>query len=214
MKLVQYLLKRLFDYVFSALLVICSSPFFLLAALTVKIVSPESPILFKQKRVGYRQKEMIIYKLRTMTNETDENGNLLPDEVRLKRWGKIIRKTNLDEIPQVLNVFKRQLSLIGPRPLLEKEMLVMNEEERALRQSVLPGITGWEAVNEGKSASRRQMAEFDLYYVRHWSIWMDIKIVFMTAFIVFGFLRPKDAVRAPSIDEELAQREKEEAPAT
>lgn len=214
MKLVQYLLKRLFDYVFSALLVICSSPFFLLAALTVKIASPESPILFKQKRVGYRQKEMIIYKLRTMTNETDENGNLLPDEVRLKRWGKIIRKTNLDEIPQVLNVFKRQLSLIGPRPLLEKEMLVMNEEERALRQSVLPGITGWEAVNEGKSASRRQMAEFDLYYVRHWSIWMDIKIVFITAFIVFGFLRPKDAVRAPSIDEELAQREKEEAPAT
>lgn len=210
MKLMQYCVKRLFDYLFSILLAVCASPFFLLAMLVVRIASPEDPVFFTQKRVGYRRKEMTIYKLRTMTNEKDENGVLLPDEYRLKRWGRILRKTNLDEIPQILNVFRRELSLIGPRPLLPREMLVMTEEEQALRQSVLPGITGWEAVNEGKSSSRREMAEFDLYYVNHWSLWLDLKIFAMTAVEIFGFLRPKDSVRAPSIEKELAQREKQE----
>ncbi len=202
-KQLQLIIKRTFDYLFCIILAICSSPFFLIAVLIVKIASPESPVMFKQKRVGYKQKEMVIYKLRSMTNECDENGNLLPDEVRLKTWGKIIRKTNLDEIPQILNIFKNEMSLIGPRPILPKEMLIMSEDEQKERQSVYPGITGWEAVHERDSSTRREMAEFDLYYVRNWSLWLDIKVVFMTAFEIFGFRRPEDSVRAPDINKEL-----------
>ncbi len=201
----QIFVKRLFDYCFGLILLICAMPFFLIVGLIVKLASPEAPILFKQERVGYKRRKMIIYKLRSMTAEKDENGNLLPDEVRLKTWGKIIRKTNLDEIPQIFNILKNEMSLIGPRPILPKEMLVMSEDEQTLRQSVYPGITGWEAIHEGESANRREMAEFDLFYVRNWSLWLDLKIVFMTAYIVFANRRPADDVRAPKVENELKQ---------
>ena len=135
-----------------------------------------------------------------MTNECDAEGNLLPDEQRLKTWGKVIRKLSLDELSQIFNILSGQMSWIGPRPLLPREMLVMTEDEQRERQSVIPGITGWEAVNEGKSSTRREMAEFDLYYVRHWSLLLDLRIFFMTVGKLLGARRPDDAHRAPKLD--------------
>lgn len=207
--MLQMFIKRFFDYAFGMLMFICASPFLLICAIIIKICSPESPILFRQERIGYKGKKINVYKMRSMTNERDENGELLPDEARLKTWGKIIRKTNLDEIPQVFNILKGELSLIGPRPLKENEMVVMNEDEQAKRQSMLPGISGWEAVNEGKTANRREMAEYDLYYVENWSLWFDIKIFFLTIYVIFGNMRPEDSVRAPKIEDEVVVAEKE-----
>ena len=135
----------------------------------VKAVSPEASPIFKQERVGYKNKLFALYKLRSMTNERDENGELLPDEVRLKNWGKIVRKTNMDELFQIWNILKGEMSFIGPRPILAKEMLVMTVAEQQERQSMRPGITGWEAVHEGESENRRQMAEYDHFYVCFWN---------------------------------------------
>ena len=199
---IQFLIKRIFDLAFSAILLIFSLPFFAAAVAVIKICSPEAPVIYRQQRVGLCGREFTIFKLRTMTEQRDENGVLLPDEQRLRRWGRIIRKTNLDEIPQVFNIFLNQMSLIGPRPLLKKEMRVLSEDEQKIRQSVLPGITGWEAVNESRAHTRRKKALYDLYYVKHWSLWLDIKIFFMTAALIFGFGRPDDSLRAPKIEDE------------
>ena len=146
-------------------------------------------------------------KLRTMTNQKDENGDLLPDEQRLKWWGKIIRKTNIDELTQILHILVGQMSFIGPRPLLPKEMLVMTSQEQEKRQSVRPGIVGWESVNEEKSSSRAEMARFDLYYVDNWSLKLDAKIFFMTLFGIFK--RPDDSLRAPKLDEKEIEKAQE-----
>ena len=166
------------------------------------MVSPESSPIFKQERVGYRRKLFTLYKLRSMTNERDEKGELLPDEARLKKWGRIVRATNMDELFQIWNILKGEMSFIGPRPILAKEMLVMTDEEQAERQSMRPGITGWEAVHEGESENRRQMAEFDLYYVRNWSLKIDWLVFYKTFQIVLGFQRPDDSVRAPKMTDD------------
>jgi undecaprenyl phosphate N,N'-diacetylbacillosamine 1-phosphate transferase len=137
-----------------------------------------------------------------MTNERDFEGNLLPDEQRLKSWGKIIRKTNIDELFQIWNVLKGDMSFIGPRPILPKEMLVMTKDEQRERQSMRPGITGWESIHEGESENRRQMAEFDLYYIRNWSLKLDWQIFYKTIKIVVGFQRPDDSVRAPKMTDD------------
>lgn len=194
--------KRLFDLVLALILFIPASLVLLCGIIFVKIVSPESSPIFKQERVGYKNKLFTLYKLRSMTNERDKNGELLPDELRLKKWGKIVRKTNMDELFQIWNILKGEMSFIGPRPILAKEMLVMTEAEQIERQSMRPGITGWEAVHEGESENRRQMAEFDLYYVRNWSLKLDWLVFFKTFAIVFGFQRPDDSVRAPKMTDD------------
>jgi len=194
--------KRLFDLVSALILFIPASLVLLCGIIFVKIVSPESSPIFKQERVGYKNKLFTLYKLRSMTNERNENGELLPDEVRLKKWGKIVRKTNMDELFQIWNILKGEMSFIGPRPILAKEMLVMTEVEQLERQSMRPGITGWEAVHEGESENRRQMAEFDLYYVRNWSLKLDWMVFYKTITIVFGFQRPDDSIRAPKMTED------------
>lgn len=194
--------KRLFDLVLALILFIPASLVLLCGIIFVKIVSPESSPIFKQERVGYKNKLFTLYKLRSMTNERDKNGELLPDELRLKKWGKIVRKTNMDELFQIWNILKGEMSFIGPRPILAKEMLVMTESEQTERQSMRPGITGWEAVHEGESENRRQMAEFDLYYVRNWSLKLDWLVFFKTFAIVFGFQRPDDSVRAPKMTDD------------
>lgn len=197
-------IKRLFDLVLALILFIPGTLLLLVGVIFVKIVSPESSPIFTQERVGYKGKHFTLFKLRSMTNERDENGELLPDEVRLKKWGKIVRATNMDELFQIWNILKGEMSFIGPRPILPKEMLVMIEEEQKERQSMRPGITGWEAVHEGKSETRRQMAEFDLYYIRNWSLKMDWLVFYKTIQIVLGFQRPDDTVRAPKVlDEEI-----------
>ena len=195
-------LKRIFDLVLALILFIPASLVLLCGIIFVKIVSPESSPIFKQERVGYKKKLFTLYKLRSMTNERDKNGELLPDELRLKNWGKIVRKTNMDELFQIWNILKGEMSFIGPRPILAKEMLVMTEAEQTERQSMRPGITGWEAVHEGESENRRQMAEFDLYYVRNWSLKLDWLVFFKTFAIVFGFQRPDDSVRAPKMTDD------------
>lgn len=193
-------LKRFFDIVLALLLIVPGTLIMLFGMLFVKIVSPESSPIFKQVRVGYKCKHFTIYKLRTMTNDRDEDGNMLPDEERLKNWGKIVRKTNMDELFQIANILLGEMSFIGPRPILPQEMLVMTEKEQMERQSMRPGITGWEAIHEGESESRRKMAEFDLYYVRNWSLGLDWKIFYTTVRLVLGFARPDDKYRAPKLD--------------
>lgn len=195
------LTKRLFDMLLAIILFIPAFFLLLIGILFIKIVSPESSPIFKQERVGYKGKHFTLLKLRSMVNERDENGELLPDELRLKKWGKIIRATNMDELFQIWNILKGEMSFIGPRPILPKEMLVMTESEQTERQAMRPGITGWEAVHEGESKNRRQMAEFDLYYVRNWSLKMDWLVFYKTFQIVLGFQRPDDSVRAPKMDD-------------
>ncbi|KAA5476053.1 sugar transferase [Bacteroides caccae] len=195
----EKIVKRLFDLVLALILFIPALLVLLCGIIFVKIVSSESSPIFKQERVGYKGKLFTLFKLRSMTNECDENGELLPDEVRLKKWGKIVRKTNMDELFQIWNILKGEMSFIGPRPILAKEMLVMTEVERTERQSMRPGITGWEAVHEGESENRRQMAEFDLYYVRNWSLRLDWIVFYKTIHIILGFQRPDDSIRAPKM---------------
>lgn len=203
------LIKRLFDLILALILFVPGAIVLVLGMLFVKIVSPGSSPIFKQVRVGYKNKHFTMYKLRSMTNERDAEGNLLPDEVRLKTWGKIVRKTNMDELFQIWNILLGEMSFIGPRPILPQEMLVMTEDEQKERQSMRPGITGWEAIHEGESESRREMAEFDLYYVRNWSLGMDWKIFYTTIGLVLGFARPDDKYRAPKLDEKEFRTDKE-----
>ena len=194
--------KRAFDLLFALFISIFAFPIIGFFMIVVKIASPESPVIFKQERIGYRRRPFVIFKLRSMTNERDENGELLPDELRLKGWGKLIRKLSIDELTQIIHIFSGKMSWIGPRPLLPKEMLVMTEEEQEIRQSVFPGITGWEAVNEDKSDNRRAMAEYDLYYARNWSFGFDLKIFLMTVAKLFKADRSDDAHRAPKLRED------------
>ncbi|WP_455642986.1 sugar transferase [Parabacteroides sp.] len=206
----EKVVKRLFDLVLALILFIPASLILLCGVIFVKIVSPESLPIFKQERVGYKSKLFTLYKLRSMTNERDENGELLPDEFRLKKWGKVVRKTNMDELFQIWNILKGEMSFIGPRPILAKEMLVMTEEEQIERQSMRPGITGWEAVHEGESENRRQMAEFDLFYVRNWSLKLDWMVFYKTIQIVLGFQRPDDSIRAPKMtDDQIVDKNRE-----
>lgn len=197
----QRVIKRVFDVAFALLCSVFAIPVILVAMLIVHIKSPEAPAIFKQQRIGYKGKEFTIYKLRTMTDERDENGDPLPDEFRLKKWGEVMRTLNIDELPQIINILKCQMSWIGPRPLLAHEMAVMTLEEQKLRQSMLPGITGWEAVNESESDSREEMAQYDLFYVSNWSVWFDLKIFWKTVAIVFTKSRADDSYRAPKVQE-------------
>lgn len=202
--------KKTFDLILALVLFIPASLILMCGIIFVKIVSPEFSPIFKQERVGYKNKLFTLFKLRSMTNERDENGELLPDEVRLKKWGKIVRKTNIDELFQIWNILKGEMSFIGPRPILAKEMLVMTEEEQIERQSMRPGITGWEAVHEGESENRRQMAEFDLFYVRNWSLKLDWMVFYKTIQIVLGFQRPDDRIRAPKMtDDQIVDKNRE-----
>ena len=194
--------KRLIDLILAIILFVPGAILLLIGMIVVAIKSPESSPIFKQKRIGYKNNEFTLWKLRSMTNEKDADGNLLPDEVRLKKWGKIIRATNMDELFQIWNILKGDMSFIGPRPILKDEMRVMTEEEQRERQSMRPGITGWEAVHEGESTNRREMAEFDLYYVRNWSLALDWQVFYKTIVIVLGFQRPDDSVRAPKLTQE------------
>lgn len=199
--------KRLTDLLLALILLVPAMLVLLVGIIFVKIVSPESSPIFKQERVGYKNKHFTMYKLRSMTNERDANDNLLPDEQRLKKWGKIVRKTNIDELFQIWNILLGEMSFIGPRPILPKEMLVMTKEEQIERQSMRPGITGWEAIHEGESENRRQMAEQDLYYVRNWSLKLDWIVFYTTIGLVLGFGRPDDSIRAPKMtDDQIIEK--------
>jgi undecaprenyl phosphate N,N'-diacetylbacillosamine 1-phosphate transferase len=137
------------------------------------------PVLFRQKRPGKDGKVFEIYKFRTMTDERDEKGALLPDEERLSGIGKLMRSTSLDELPQLFNVLKGDMSFVGPRPLLVEYLPLYNEREQK-RHHVKPGITGWAQVNGRNAISWEEKFEYDVWYVEHRSFWLDMKILWLT----------------------------------
>lgn len=176
-------MKRMFDFIFSLIaILIFIIPMFIVAV--VIQVTMGSPIIFKQERPGLRGKSIFVYKFRTMTDECDERGNLLPDSIRLTKVGKLIRKLSLDELPQLFNVLKGDLSLVGPRPLL-MEYLPLYTEEQARRHEVRPGITGWAQVNGRNAISWEERFKLDVWYVDNQSFWLDLKILFLTVVKVF-----------------------------
>jgi sugar transferase EpsL len=170
--------KRFFD-LFSALFVLLVTiPIMAVIALLVRRYMG-SPILFSQRRPGLGGHPFLLYKFRTMTEARDNNGELLPDDARLSKLGLFLRRSSLDELPQLFNVIKGDLSLVGPRPLL-MEYLPLYSKEQARRHEVRPGITGWAQVNGRNAISWEQKFEFDVWYVDHQSFWLDMKILALT----------------------------------
>lgn len=172
------MIKRLFDIVLSLILIILFLPLYIIVFLLI-FIKMGQPILFRQKRPGKDGKIFEIYKFRTMTNEKDENGKLLPDEQRLVGIGRFIRSTSLDELPQILNVLKGEMSFVGPRPLLVEYLPLYNKTQKR-RHDVKPGITGWAQVNGRNAISWEQKFEYDLWYVDNQSFWLDMKILWLT----------------------------------
>ncbi|WP_345980689.1 undecaprenyl phosphate N,N'-diacetylbacillosamine 1-phosphate transferase [Sulfurimonas sp. HSL3-2] len=171
-------LKQLFDKILALVLIILFSPIYIIVSLLI-LLKMGRPIFFRQQRPGYKEKIFGIYKFRTMTNEKDENGELLPDEKRLVGIGKFIRSTSLDELPQLFNVLKGEMSFVGPRPLLIEYLNLYNETQKR-RHDVLPGITGWAQVNGRNAISWEQKFEYDVWYVDHKSFSLDMKILWLT----------------------------------
>lgn len=175
-------IKRGLDFVLSLILLVVLAPIILLVALLLKCVL--GAVLFRQERPGLNERIFTLYKFKTMSDERDENGNLLPDEFRLKPFGKAIRSLSLDELPQLFNVLKGDMSLIGPRPLLVKYLPLYNEAQKH-RHDVRPGITGWAQVNGRNDISWEKKFELDLFYVENCSFALDAKIALMTMVRVF-----------------------------
>ena len=175
-------MKRCFDLFCANLLFILSIPILLIVALLVK-VKLGSPVIFKQQRPGLNEIPFYLYKFRTMTDQRDFQGNLLPDHIRLTSFGKFLRKYSLDEIPQLINVIKGDLSLVGPRPLL-MEYLPLYTDEQAKRHLVRPGITGWAQVNGRNAITWEEKFKLDVWYVENQSVLLDIKILYLTFFKV------------------------------
>ena len=172
------MLKSLFDKALALFLIILFSPIYIIVSLLI-FFKMGSPILFRQKRPGYKEKIFGIYKFRTMTNERYADGNLLPDDKRLIGIGRFIRSTSLDELPQLFNVLKGEMSFVGPRPLL-KEYLPLYNEKQKRRHDVKPGITGWAQVNGRNAISWEQKFDYDVWYVDNQSFLLDIKILWLT----------------------------------
>jgi len=175
--------KRFFDFFVASLGILLFSPLLLIVALLVRIFHG-APILFTQERPGYKGTPFFIYKFRTMTNRVDAQGNLLSDAKRLTRLGKLLRATSLDEFPELFNVLRGDLSLVGPRPLLMQYLPLYNDEQMR-RHDALPGITGWAQINGRNDISWHEKFRLDLWYVDHWSFWLDIKILWLTLWKVF-----------------------------
>ncbi len=178
------ILKRIFDY---ALLLVFSPILILVLLLTAVLVRlfHGKPVLFAQERAGYRGQPFTLYKFRSMSNARDASGELLSDEKRLTAFGKFLRASSLDELPELVNVLRGEMSLIGPRPLLVS-YLERYTPEQARRHNVLPGLTGWAQVNGRNNVSWEIKFELDVWYVDHWSLWLDIAILIKTVWKVFS----------------------------
>ena len=176
--------KPFLDFVISLVAFIIFSPLFILIAVMLSIVNRGSPF-FVQLRPGKNQNGFRLIKFKTMNDRKDKNGNILPDSERLTPAGKLIRKTSLDEIPQLLNVIKGDMSLIGPRPLLV-EYLPLYDDFQKRRHEVKPGITGWAQINGRNAISWKQKFVYDVWYVDNKSWWLDLKILFITLFVVIS----------------------------
>ena len=176
-------IKRLLDVLLSGMALIFLSPVLLITAILVR-VKLGSPVVFCQERPGKDEKIFKLYKFRTMSDARDENGQLLPDEVRLTKFGRLLRSTSLDELPELWNIFRGDMSIVGPRPLLVKYLPLYNEFQKH-RHDVTPGLTGWAQVNGRNTLSWEKKFELDVWYAEHISFALDVKIVLMTVMKVF-----------------------------
>ena len=174
--------KRCLDFLLSLAALIILSPVLLLVAILVRC-KLGSPILFKQKRPGLHEKIFCMYKFRTMTDAKDADGNLLPDEVRLTKFGKLLRSTSLDELPELFNILKGDMAIVGPRPLLVQYLPRYNERQHH-RHDVRPGFTGLAQVNGRNSISWQEKFEWDVRYVENVSFLMDLRIIAKTVKVV------------------------------
>ena len=177
------LIKRLFDLFVSAAGLVILSPLLLIMAVLVRI-NLGSPVFFCQERPGLHEKIFRMYKFRSMKDAADSKGNPLPDEQRLSKFGRLLRASSLDELPELFNVLKGEMSLVGPRPLLVKYLPLYNAEQHR-RHEALPGITGWAQVNGRNAISWEEKFRLDVWYVDNWTPWLDLKILFLTVKKVF-----------------------------
>jgi sugar transferase EpsL len=175
--------KRLFDLIASFIGLIILLPVILLTAILVRIFFGV-PILFRQQRPGYKGHPFFIYKFCTMTNRLNADGSLLPDSERLTPFGRFLRSISLDELPELFNILRGEMSFVGPRPLL-MQYLPLYSPEQARRHDVVPGLTGWAQVNGRNATDWSTRFKLDIWYVDHWSFWLDIKIILMTFGKVF-----------------------------
>jgi lipopolysaccharide/colanic/teichoic acid biosynthesis glycosyltransferase len=172
------LVKSLLDRIVAAIALIVLSPVILIVAIAIYF-RIGSPLIFTQPRPGKNSRIFTFYKFRTMTDERDNEGNLLPDEKRLLPFGEFLRQTSLDELPQLWNVVKGDMSFVGPRPLMV-EYLPRYSPQQARRHDVMPGVTGWAQINGRNDISWEDKFNFDVWYVDNWSLWLDLKILFLT----------------------------------
>ncbi len=170
--------KRLFDLVFALLALIILCPMLLLIAVLVRVFIG-TPLLFKQQRSGYKGRPFFIHKFRTMTDRRAPDGKLLPDAERLTPFGRLLRSLSLDELPELLNILKGEMSIVGPRPLL-MDYLPLYSSEQARRHDVVPGLTGWAQVNGRNAIDWPTRFKLDTWYVDHRSFRLDLKIIFLT----------------------------------
>lgn len=179
----QHLFKRLIDFTVALTALICLSPILLILIIWLHFANKGAGVFFTQERPGKNAKILRVIKFKSMTDERDADGKLLPNEQRITKVGKILRKTSLDELPQLINVLVGDMSLIGPRPLMVR-YLQLYTPEQARRHEVRPGITGWAQVNGRNTISWTKKFEYDVYYVDHLSFALDIRIFFMTIYKV------------------------------
>jgi len=186
--------KRIFDLIATLLGLIFLSPFILLTALCIAFFLG-TPIIFRQQRPGYKGQPFFIYKFRTMTEASDSAGNLLPDSERLTRLGRFLRALSLDELPELYNILRGEMSIVGPRPLL-MEYLDRYSPEQMRRHDAYPGLTGWAQVNGRNAITWQDKFRHDVWYVDNWSFWLDIKIILLTLWKVIkreGISQPGQA---------------------
>ena len=177
-------IKRVLDFILSLIAIIVLSPILLITAILVRI-KLGSPIIFKQKRPGKDEKIFTLYKFRTMTDDKDEEGNLLPDSERLTEFGKFLRSTSIDELPELINIIKGDMSIVGPRPLLIRDMIFMTDEQRR-RHSVRQGLTGLAQINGRNNVDWEEKINYDLQYIKKITFLGDIKIILRTVGKVFA----------------------------
>ena len=178
-------IKRILDFCISLVALICLSPILLVVTIWLHFANKGAGAFFYQERPGKDAKIFKVIKFKSMTDERDANGNLLPNEQRITPIGRFIRKFSLDELPQLINVLKGDMAFIGPRPLLIRYLPLYNEEQHR-RHEVRPGMSGWAQVNGRNNISWTEKFKLDVWYVDHVSLWVDIKIIFMTIKNVFS----------------------------